>query len=452
MHLIGIGGTGLSAIARVLLMRGCVVSGSDMQLNAETHALRQMGATIRQGHHAENIDRAQLVIISSAVHADHVEVVAARAAGIPVYKRSDVLAAVMAGKQGIAVAGTHGKTTTTSMIAHALIMCGQDPSYIVGGVMANTGTNANAGSGQAFVIEADEYDNMFHGLRPQTAILTSIEYDHPDFFATPDEMIASFEKFVGLLALDGLLIGCADDPVVCDLLARRRASRARALSYGFSHDADWQIHNLHSEQDQTCFEVWSDEGYLGAVQLAVPGRHNALNATAALAAVCEQGVAFADASLALELFRGTGRRFDVRADTGGVAIVDDYAHHPTAIRTTIDAARQRYPEREIWAVWQPHTFSRTSQLWDVFLDAFSEAQHVIVTEIYASREAYNPDVRSADFVRQLVHADAHHASSFAEAVRILSERMVRPAVVLIMSAGDAPQIGIQLLEQLQAES
>jgi UDP-N-acetylmuramate--alanine ligase len=453
VHLIGIGGTGISAIARVLLLRGCQVSGSDMQSNAETRSLQALGAQVYQGHRAENIGNAELLIVSSAVRADHVEIVAARTAGIPVYKRSDVLAAIMAGKHGIAVAGTHGKTTTTSMITHILIHAGHDPDYIVGGVMANTGTNAHAGAGKAFVIEADEYDNMFHGLRPDTAVVTSIEYDHPDFFPTPADMLASFVKFIGFLNDQGMLIGCVDDPVVRDLVQQRREAGLPAIGYGLVEtSADWQIQDLQVRGIETHFTIVERGVALGSVVLAVPGNHNALNATAAIIAAMHQGVRFTDAVSALFSFRGTGRRFDLRADVGGVAIIDDYAHHPTAIRTNIHAARQRYPEREIWAVWQPHTFSRTAQLWTEFLSSFDEAHHVIVTDIYASREAFDPRVKSADFVQQLVHEDAYHAPQFEDAVQILLRQMSKPAVVLIMSAGDAPQIGKLLLERLQAES
>ncbi|MGJ3237612.1 MAG: UDP-N-acetylmuramate--L-alanine ligase [Anaerolineae bacterium] len=452
IHLIGIAGAGLSAIARVLILRGYYVSGSDLRADANTAQLQALGATVHQGHDERFVQGADLVIRSSAVKDDHPEVRSAHALGIPVYKRSDVMGALMADKQGIAIAGTHGKTTTTSMIAHILITCGHDPDYIVGGVLANTGTNAGMGAGQAFVIEADEYDNMFHGLNPQIALVTSVEFDHPDFFPTPDDLQASFAQFIARLPDDGLLIACADDPVALEFAKGRRQASKPVITYGFSAVADWQVVNLRYEDEHTRCEVITDGQERGTLVLTIPGKYNIQNALGALIVADQQGVPFADAIASLANFHGTGRRFDVRATIGDVVIVDDYAHHPTAIRVMLEGARQRYPQHTLWAVWQPHTFTRTQALWHDYLHAFADADHLLITPIYPARERAEdfPDVHLPDFMQALTHPDAHYLLDFDAIVEHLCQQVRPPALILIMSAGDAPQIGIRYAQQLEA--
>lgn len=452
VHLIGIGGSGMSAIARLLLLQGYHVTGSDKHRNAVTAALEQEGARIYEGHSAAQVQGAELVIATSAAPLEHVEIQAALERGIPVYRRSDVMSAIMSGHVGIAVAGTHGKTTTTSMIVHVLKSTGQDPSYIVGGVMANTGTNADVGMGRTFVIEADEYGHMFLGLRPTIAVITSIEYDHPDFFASPNELVEAFLHFVALLPDDGLLIACADDPTAQIFARNRQVVQLPVITYGIDNPADWQATNIRYHSGMTYYDVLHDGQSLGSVQLGVPGKHNILNSLAALVVAHYEGVAVINAVRALASFKGTGRRFEVRADEGEIAVIDDYAHHPTAVRVTIDAARNRYPERDLWAVWQPHTFSRTRHLWDEFLASFVQAQHVIVTDIYAAREADDPAVRSANFVAELAHPSKYHAPTLEDAVELLLTHVQAPAVILIMSAGDAPQIGVDYVQRKRAST
>jgi UDP-N-acetylmuramate--alanine ligase len=417
VHFIGIGGAGLSAIARILLERGVAVSGSDRTPNPLAEALQRNGAQVVYGHDAANIKGADAVIVTSAASPDHVEIAAAKAAGIPVYKRADVIAAIMAGQAAICVAGTHGKTTTTAMITHILRQTGRDPSYIIGGTLPLTGTNAGVGQGGAFVIEADEYDYMFLGLRPEIAVVTNAEWDHPDFFPTPESLLDAFRRFIALIPPDGTLIACADDPGAAALMAE---ARCRIIPYGFP---DMPI------------------------PLPIPGRHNLYNAHAAILAAGTRGVSRDDAAAALATFTGAGRRFDVRFDRDGLAVIDDYAHHPTAIRATLQAARSRYPECALWAVWQPHTFSRTRALWSDYLGAFAEADHVIVTDIYAAREGADGVTTAARFVSELSHPDAHHAPSLDDAAALLSAEVRAPAAILIMSAGDAPEIGVRFLER-----
>jgi UDP-N-acetylmuramate--alanine ligase len=459
IFLVGIGGSGLSAIARVLLGQGYTVSGSDRSLNSLTEALARDGATIYQGHDAAQIAGADALIITSAVKDDHVEVAAARTAGIPVYKRQDIMADLMEGKTVIAVAGTKGKTTTTSMIVHILRECGQDPSYIVGGIMGNTGTNAGVGKGSAFVVEADEYDNMFLGLKPDIAVITNIEWDHPDFFKTPEDMVDSFRRFS--LKVGKILLLCGDD-AHCRQLADELDSKVLVQTYGKTNSDFWVENVSYSSNGHSVFELvqrgirFSDQKVVlirKVVKLPLPGLHNILNAVAALVAALNLN---AQAIEALETFKPTARRFDVRADVKGIAIVDDYAHNPMSIKAVIEAAKQRYPDRAVWAVWQPHTYSRTQALFDQFVKAFDEANHVLVTDIYAAREAPVEGVNSAAVVAAMKRyyawlspTFARHTPTFADAVKVLHDEVKSPSVVVIMSAGDAPEIGVQYLKLLQ---
>lgn len=456
IHLVGIGGSGLSAIARILLGQGYSVSGSDRMLNKLTDALAHNGAAIYQGHDPHHVEGADALIITSAIKDDHPEVAAAHASGIPVYKRQDIVAELMLGKTVVAVAGTKGKTTTTSMIVHLLRKCGQDPSYIVGGIMGNTGTNAGVGKGSAFVIEADEYDNMFLGLRPDVIVLTNIEYDHPDFFETPDAMVQAFRQFITLLSdKRGILVACADDPAALTLAEEFRASQQLfVFTYGLSEYADLQAINVRSsEEGITFFEAATRiAGHTTQViQLGLPGKHNIQNALAAVLALETRFPDICDAQ-GLATFKPTARRFELRGEVNGIAIIDDYAHNPMSIRAVLEAARQRYPARQLWAIWQPHTYSRTQALFDEFLKAFDLADHVLVTDIYAARESPIPGVTSASVVAVMQHLDVRLTSTFADTLAVLSADVRSPAVVLIMSAGDAPQIGIDYLSRLQIKT
>ncbi len=451
IHFVGIGGSGMSAIARVLLEQGYHISGSDLNANELIDALRRDGAEIHIGHDPAHVTDAEMVVMSSAAQ-ENIEVLSATAQGIPVYRRVDMVGEMMRGYVGIAIAGTHGKTTTTAMTTHILMHAGLQPTYIVGGVMLNTGTNAGLGDGNVFVIEADEYDNMFHGLRPQVQVLTSIEYDHPDFFKTPGQMMASFLHFVGLLPRDGLLIACADDAATEIFARNREIVGLPVLTYGIENRmANWRAANIRYDTEKTLFDVTYKGHFQGTVALNVPGEHNVLNALAALIVASSQQVKFADAAAALATFKGTGRRFEVRADVNDIAVIDDYAHHPTAIKRTIHAAKRRYPDREIWAVWQPHTYSRTRRLQEEFMLAFDEADHVVITEIFAAREHPHTDYSAAQIVEDMPHPHAQFAPLLADAVEVLREQVTSPAVILIMSAGNAQRIGIDYLAGSQAK-
>jgi UDP-N-acetylmuramate--alanine ligase len=467
IHFVGIGGFGISAIARVLLEQGYRVSGSDRNQNQLTGALARDGATVFHGHDAAYVDGADMLIISSAVPADHVEVQAAQARGIPVYKRRDILSALMEGRRVVAVSGTHGKTTTTSMIVHALKSTGHDPGYIVGGIMATTGTNAAVGLGEWFVIEADEYDHMFLGLRPDMIVLTSMEYDHPDFFPSWIEMRDAFRAFLDLLARDGTLIVCGDDAGAEQLLQEQcEAARGKSftegqqrtlISYGtdmadFVDVIGWDYRIGEDGYSEFSLELnFPLVGSLAMVRMPVVGKHNVLNALAAIIAVnhCVPDVPVSDVVRSLETFQTTGRRFEVRGEVNGVVLIDDYAHHPTAIRYMLEAVKLRYPVAAIWAIWQPHMYSRTQKLLTDYASAFTLADHVIVTDIYAAREAPIPGVDGATVAAALDHGDARHISGFETIVDTLIENVHGPAVVIVMSAGDATRINELYLKRVE---
>lgn len=450
VHLIGIGGSGLSAIARVLLEQGYTVSGSDRSISSFAQDLASAGVRIISGHAAENVTDADMVVRSSAVPANNPEVVAAHEKGIPVFKRSEFLDHLIADRRCVAVAGTHGKTTTTAMIAWEFFALGQDPSYIIGGVSRNLNGNAHAGKGGVFVIEADEYDFMFHGLHPHVAVVTTLEHDHPDCFPTAGDYTAAFEKFVGQVQPNGVLLVNADQP---ETLALRSSAPegARALTYGLSEHADYRAVQVRTNgQGGMSFTAWQalDHSPLAEVTLQVPGEHNVRNALAALAVAHALGCPLAPAVQALGTFNGTGRRFEVIGEPQGITLIDDYAHHPTEIRATLSAARSRYAGRRIWAVWQPHTFSRTRSLLHEFAGSFDLADEVIVTEVYAARES-NPGFSSSEVVAAMRHPSAQFVPGFAEVTAHLLNNLRRGDVLLVLSAGDADQVSAQVLRGLQ---
>jgi UDP-N-acetylmuramate--alanine ligase len=448
VHFVGIGGAGLSAIAQVLLESGYTVSGSDEAQSAFAEALAARGAAVYRGHAASHLNGAEMVIISSAVPTDNVEVLAAQARGLPVLKRADFLGQLMAGRQGIAVAGAHGKTTTTGLIAFMLDQAGLDPTFIVGGWLSDYDANARAGQGP-FVIEADEYDRMFLGLRPAVAVVTNVEHDHPDCYPTLAEMQESFQAFVNLLPADGLLVGYGRDPFVLRLVETRRAAGQPAVTYGLRRDDDYRADSIQMNgAGGTDFLVVKQERTLGLARNRLPGEHNVLNSLAALAVADFVGVDFNAARNALAEFHGAGRRFEIKGEAGGVTVVDDYAHHPTEIRATLAAARRRFGDRVLWVMFQPHTFSRTRALLADFAASFGDAEHVVVVDIFRSRETPDPSVSAADLVRRMEHPDARYIPALVDAASFLIENLRPGDVLLTLGAGDGNSVGQKVLEVL----
>jgi UDP-N-acetylmuramate--alanine ligase len=446
IHLIGIGGSGLSAIARVLFERGYQVSGSDRILSPLALALMRDGVSVFEGHQPAHIQGADIIVRSSAIPDENPEVQAAMRAGLPVLKRSEFLGLLMEGYRCIAVAGTHGKTTTSAMVAWMLSDCGKDPSYILGSVSTNLGNNAHSGNGQDFVIEADEYDFMFLGLRPQIAVVTNIEHDHPDFFLSAAEYHSAFGQFASQIQDGGVLIGCADDPGAAGLLADGRNRGIRTRAYSLSN---LKINGANGTDSKITYGDFR-------LVLQVPGVHNLLNALATLAVAEELEIPIDMAIASLVRFRGTSRRFEIIDRVAGVIVISDYAHHPTEIRATLAAALNRFPGHRIWAVWQPHTYSRTRQLAGLFAESFGDADFVVVTEIYAARESPPPEGFSSrvivdEMVGRAASKEIYFVPENNQVVTFLLGRLTPGDVLLVLSAGDADSIAYELVKGLKMQ-
>jgi UDP-N-acetylmuramate--alanine ligase len=449
VHLIGIGGIGLSAIAKVLLEEGWRVSGSDLKLSPITDALAARGATIYQGHRAENVGDAELVVVSSAIPEDNPEAAAARARGIPVVKRDWMLGRMMESRFGVAVAGSHGKTTITAMLALLLTDAGLDPTFIVGGVMENLGTNARAGQGEHFVIEADEYDRTFLGLRPRIAVVTNIEMDHPDCYPELGDLVEVFREFVHLVPADGCVIGCGDEERVRGILGELRGTQgSEVVTYGLGEGVDWRAVDVRpNELGGHDFVALHDGRTVGEFGLHIPGLHNVQNSLAVLAVAHQLGLDLAGVGETLQSYRGVQRRFEVKGEVNGVVVIDDYAHHPTQIRTTLRAARERYPGRTLWVVFQPHTYSRTKALLGEFAASFADADHVVVTEIYAAREFDDLGVSAFDIVARMRHSDTRYIPGLNEAADHLLHHLKPGDVLITLGAGDGCKVGEMVLAE-----
>lgn len=456
IHLLGIGGAGLSAIAQVLVELGYRVSGSDRQLAANLQKLANQGVRIFAGQRAENLaeldaahQRPDVALISSAIDQQNPERQAAEQLGIPVVKRSAFLPVLLADRQLIAVAGTAGKSTTTAMIVKVLRDAGIDAGYIVGAEMPGLG-NAAAGSAAYFVLEADEYDHMFLGLRPQIAVITNVEWDHPDCYPTPESFVAAFRSFVAQVPVSGLVATCADDPGADQLYHERQQPGPSWITYGLEEFADLRATRARTEVNgrQRAELAWwcAPKGML---ELQAPGLHNLRNALAALTVAYWCDIPSATALASLQSFAGTGRRFEYKGEVNGVTVIDDYAHHPTKVKATLAAARRRYPTRRIWAVLQPHTYSRTKHLLPEFGASLAEADQVIVLDIYAAREADDGSIHARDLVASSPHPHIQHIAGLAESAAYLATAVQPGDVVVVMGAGDSYRVGELLLEQLQ---
>ncbi|MCU0521842.1 MAG: UDP-N-acetylmuramate--L-alanine ligase [Anaerolineae bacterium] len=462
VHVVGIGGAGMSAIARVLHGWGLTVHGSDRRTSPITDALQAEGIAVTIGHAADAIGAADLVLASSAVPDANPEITAARARGIRVARRPEFLSEMTAGYDVVAVSGAHGKTTVTGMLTLTLLQVGLDPTAIIGGVVANLGTNGRAGDGPYFVIEADEYRNTFLALAPRIAVVTNIEFDHPDCFSDLGFVRLAFGEFVGNIVPGGLLVACGDDPIARAVAASHQANGGRVVLYGCGSttaksesELEWRASGLRSNcYGGVSFDVEHAGEAIGEVTLRLPGAYNAVNALAVLAVSEELGVDLEVARGVLARFEGTARRFEVLGEASQVTVIDDYAHHPTQIRGVLAAARQRYAMRRIVAVWEPHTFSRVRALYDAFVTAFADADAVVILPIYAAREQDDGSLTAADLAKSVARAvdrgrAVWSASSLDDAVAHLVDTVCPDDVVLLMGAGDEYLVGHRLLEGLR---
>jgi len=448
LHMIGIGGIGMSALAQILLARGFEVSGSDAQTSELTAKLAAQGARVSIGHLGENVEGSTRVIVSDAIHSDNPELARARELELPVQRRSELLAELMAGARGIAVSGTHGKTTVTAMIGAILVGGGLDPSVVLGGEFAPLGGNARVGRGDWFVAEACEAYESFLDLRPEIAVVTNVEPDHLDHHKTEQHLRESFVEFLDGVAPGGSIVMCADRPELGELAL---PEGRRVVWYGSHEKAEVRGREIETAGREGRCTLLVGGKAVGVLRVASPGVHTVINALGASAAALAAGANVSACLKALEAFTGVGRRFEVVGEPSGVTVVDDYAHHPTEIAATIAAARAAYPGRRVVALFQPHLYSRTRDFAEQFSKALREADLTVLTEIYAAREAPLPGVTSAliaDRLRALSGEDAVLEVAKDEAAAELSTHVGPGDVVLSMGAGDIGRTARELVRRL----
>lgn len=452
IYFVGIGGIGMSGIAEILLNQGFEVSGSDLAKTEVTRHLQDVGATVYEGHDPAQLKDVDVLVYSSAVSMDNPEVVAAIERKIPVIRRAEMLAEVMRLHHGIAIAGTHGKTTTTSMLGLVLIEGRQDPTVIVGGKLhAFGGTNARLGSGEFMVVEADEYDRSFLRLNPSITVLTTLEAEHLDIYASLEDLKNAFVEFANKIPFYGFVTLCLDEPALQEILPR---IKRKVITYGFSSQADVQAVELKQNENRAVFTVLSFGEELGEIALGVPGEHNVQNALAAVAVSLELGIPFENIKQALDTFAGAFRRFEVKADTHGILVIDDYAHHPTEVQVTLRGIKAGW-RRRVVCVFQPHTYSRTRDFYKDFGRAFMNADVLVVTDVYPARERPIQGVSGeliAEAARQFGHKNVHYVPDKEDLPAYLIEISREDDIVITMGAGDIYQYGAQYIDMLEDAS
>lgn len=450
VHCVGIGGAGISAIARIMAARGISVTGSDDHDTPFLPALRELGVTCHLGYDAAHVGDADTVVVTTAAREDNPEVLEARRRGLRILPRSAGLAAVMAGSRVLAVAGTHGKTTTTGLLTSALLAAGVDPSYAVGGVLTATGRNADAGADDLFVAEADESDGAFLHYRPHAAIVTNVEADHLDNWGTEEAYRRAFEEFADTIDPSGFLVCVLDDPGAADLARRARGQGLDVVTVGESADADVRIHDLELVGSTSTCRVSRSGADLGELRLRIPGRHYVLDAVAALALGLRLGLPFDALAEGLSGFTGTGRRMELKGEVAGVRVYDSYAHHPVEIRGDLEAARALAGEGRVVAAFQPHLVSRTRIFGEAMGVALGAADEVVVLDVYVAREDPDPEVTGllvADAVPLPVQ-QVTYVDGLGAAAQALAERARSGDLVITLGAGDITLVGPQVLELL----
>ncbi|MBM4416453.1 MAG: UDP-N-acetylmuramate--L-alanine ligase [Chloroflexi bacterium] len=450
VHLVGAGGMHMSAIGTILLARGHVVTGSDIVESEHTRRLQAAGGTIYLGHAAANVGRAELVVTTVAARDDNPELAAARERGVTVIVRAEMVRRLVAGRELLAVAGTHGKTTTTTLLALMTLHAGLDPLVLAGGDSPELDGNARDGAGRFAIVEADEYAAAFLQYEPQLALVTNIEVDHLDYYGSEQRLLEAFAAFAERVQPGGTLFVCADSPAAAALGETRRAAGVRVERYGLDADAEWRAVQVRGN-DRGGLEcvVLLDGAELGRMSLRIPGRHNVANALGALAMAMRAGVDFHRAVQAAEEFGGVHRRFELVGEAGGVTVVDDYAHHPTEVRATVQAARTRFPGRRLVGCFQPHTYSRSRYLAEGFRTCFEGLDALYVTSTYAAREQADAGSNGATLAAQVTRPAPRYAATLDEALE-LAARELRPGdVLLTLGAGDIEHLGPQVLARLE---
>lgn len=452
LHFVGAGGIGMSGLAEILIDQGFTITGSDRAPSENTERLRSLGARIMIGHQAGNLDAdADVLVYSSAVPPDNPEVVEAQKRKIPVIRRAEMLAEVMRLKYGIGIAGTHGKTTTTSMASLVLMEGGIDPTVIVGGRLRGlAGSNARLGKGDFIVVEADEYDRSFLSITPTIAVLTTLETDHLDCYRDLEDIKGAFIQFANKVPFYGFVIMCLDEPALQDIMPR---IKKKIVTYGLNGQADLQAVDIVHRENASTFTVLRDGKELGSIRLQIPGRHNVQNALAAIAVGLELNVPFAKVKSGIEKFTGVFRRWEVKAEIGGVTVVDDYAHHPTEIRATLAGAKAGWRRRVI-CVFQPHLYSRTRDFYDEFGRAFFNADLLVVTDVYPAREEPIQGVSGeliANAAKEFGHKQVHYVPDKKDVPAFLQKHMQRGDIIITMGAGDIWKFGDEFIKSLSGK-
>jgi UDP-N-acetylmuramate--alanine ligase len=452
IHFVGIGGIGMSGIAELLLNLGYTVSGSDLKASDITERLRSLGGVIHEGHAAGQIEGADVVVISSAVRPENPEVQAAQRASIPVIPRAEMLAELMRLKYSVAVAGAHGKTTTTSMVAAVLASGGLDPTVVIGGKLIGVGTNAVLGRGDFIVAEADESDGSFLRYSPAIAVVTNIDREHLDFYPDLAAIQRVFLEFIDRIPFYGLAVLCLDNEPIQDLIPQ---IKKRFTTYGMNPQADFQIRNVVVEGRRTRFSIFRRRRKLGRFKLNLPGVHNVYNATASVVVATELGIPVARIQSALQRLAGVQRRLEVKGEVNGVTVVDDYGHHPTEIKMTLQAVREGWPEHRLVVVFQPHRYTRTRALLDDFSRAFYQSDVLVVLPIYAASEEPIAGVTGQTLGRRIIahgHKQVVVADGIADAAEQLKSLLAPGDLLLTLGAGDVWKVGAELLKEPWTES
>jgi len=432
LHFIGIGGSGMSGLARIALSHGIAVSGSDAKDSSVLSALGALGAQVFPDHLAHQVDGSDFIIYSTAIGQNNVELARARELNLPTLTRAQALAILMSDSRSIAVAGTHGKTTTSSMLTVALQACGLDPSFAIGGTLTSSGSNAHRGTGEHFVAEADESDGSFIEYRPFAAIVTNVEHDHVDYFATEADVTQAFSDFAATIAKDGYLVYCADDAGSAHLASSVQGPKL--ISYGTSVGADLFIDSINLlPMGSTSRVLWKGRA-IGSLSLQVPGLHNVLNAGAALAMGLSLGAPAAEMLTGLASFHGTGRRFELKATVHGIRIIDDYGHHPTEVEVTLTAAKRYAGDGRLIVIFQPHRYSRTKAFMSEFAKALGIADQVVLLEVYAASEKPIPGVTSETIAEEM--ENGHFIPNFLEASEWVIQEAKPGDVIVTLGAGD----------------
>ena len=448
IHFVGIGGIGMSGIAEVLINLGYQVSGSDLKESDITRRLASLGGTVAYGHRAENLSEVDVVVTSTAVDENNPEVQEAHRRKIPVIPRAEMLAELMRMKHGIAIAGTHGKTTTTSMVATVLSHGGIDPTVVIGGRLDSIGSNAKLGEGEFLVAEADESDGSFLKLSPTIAVVTNVDEDHLDYYSDLDEIRSTFLDFINKVPFYGLVILCLDDENLQGMIPE---VKKRLVTYGLTSQADFQASEIKHQADRTSFLVHYRGEALGRLSIRMPGRHNVLNALAAVAVGMELEMPFASIAEGFQDFGGIQRRFQVKGEAQGIMVVDDYGHHPVEIKATLAAARSGW-NRRVVAVFQPHRYSRTEALFDDFVTAFYQADHIAVMDVYAAGEEPRSGV-SAEKLSDGINSHGHKSCCYTGNLEATIEHLqavLQPGdIVITLGAGNIWQVAANLLDLLE---